>query len=151
MLLKKELIKVGVEAADAEEALKLVAQGFVEHGYAHPSFPQAVADRELVFATGLPAAGMDIALPHSDSVHVIQTALAIATIKTPVAFKMMGSSDTVLHPKILFMLGIAEAHAQIAMLQRLMALLDEGELLAACYACTTPDEVYALMADRIGD
>lgn len=151
MLLKKELIKVGVEAADAEEALKLVAQGFVDHGYAKPTFPQAVADRELVFATGLPAAGMDIALPHSDSIHMIKTSLAIATIKEPVPFKMMGSSDVMLHPKILFMLGIAETHAQIEMLQRLMAILDERELLAACYACATPDEVYDLMAERIGE
>lgn len=151
MLLKKELIKVGVEAADAEEALKLVAQGFVDHGYAKPTFPQAVADRELVFATGLPAAGMDIALPHADSIHVIQTSLAIATIKEPKPFKMMGSSDVTLYPKIFFMLGIAETHAQIAMLQRLMDILGERELLAACYACTTPDEIYDLMAERIGE
>ena len=50
MLLKKELIKVGVEAKDAEEALKTVAQGFVDAGYAKDSFPQAVCDREVVFA-----------------------------------------------------------------------------------------------------
>ena len=49
------------------------------------------------------------------------------------------------------MLGIAETHAQIAMLQRLMDILGERELLAACYACTTPDEIYDLMAERIGE
>ena len=150
MLLKKELIKVGVEASSADEALKVVAQGFVDHGYAKASFPQAVADREVIFATALPAAGMDVAIPHSDTIHVNQTSIAIATLKTPVEFKMMGSPDVVLHPKVLFMLGIAEAHAQIEMLQRLMGLLRDGETLAACYAAATPDEVYDLMAEKIG-
>ena len=151
VLLKKELIKVGVEAKDAEEALKTVAQGFVDAGYAKDSFPQAVCDREVVFATGLPAVGMDIASPHSDSIHVNQTCIGIATIKNPVEFKMMGSPEITLHPKILFMLAIAEAHAQIEMLQKLMGILQEEELLKACYACTTADEVYDLMAERIGD
>lgn len=150
MLLKKELIKVGVEANGAEEALKAVAQGFVDGGYAKDTFPQAVADREVVFATGLPAVGMDIAIPHSDSVHVNQTSLGIATVKSDVEFKMMGSPDVTLHPKIIFMLAIAEAHAQIETLQRLMGLIREGELLSEAYACTTADQVYDLMAERIG-
>jgi len=151
MLLKKELIRVGIEAEDAEEALKTVAQGFVDNGYAKESFPQAVCDREVVYATGLPAIGMDIAIPHSDSIHVNQTCIGIATLKTPVEFKMMGSPEITLHPKIFFMLAIAEAHAQIEMLQKLMGILQEEELLKACYACTTPDEVYDLMAERIGE
>lgn len=151
MLLKKELIRVGLEPANADELLHEVAQGFVDAGYAKPSFPQAVADREIIFATGLPAAGMDIALPHSDSIHVNETSIAIATVRTPVPFKMMGSPEVTLMPKVIFMLGIAEAHAQLAMLQRLMGLLQEEDMLAACYACQTPDEVYDLMAERIGD
>lgn len=150
MLLKRELIRVGVEARDAEEALKTVAQGFVDQGYALPSFPQAVADREVLYATGLPAAGMDVAIPHADRVHVRKEALGIATVREPVAFKMMGSPTTVLHPKILFMLAVSEPHAQIDALQQLMALLRDAELLAACYACDNADAVYELMAARIG-
>lgn len=150
MLLKRELIRVGVEAQSADEALMAVAQGFVDHGYAKSTFPQAVADRELVYPTGLPAEGMDIALPHADSTHVNKTSLAIATLATPVPFKMMGSDDTILHPKILFMLGIAEPHAQLEMLQRLMGILHEGDLLQVCYNCATADDVYELMAARIG-
>ena len=150
MLLKRELIKVGVEARDAEGALRAVAQGFVEHGYALPSFPQAVVDREVVYATGLPAAGMDVALPHADSAHALETSLAIATLREPVTFKMMGSPAITLQPKILFMMAVTEAHAQIDALQRLMALLREADLLAACYACDSADEVFDLMATRIG-
>ena len=32
-----------------------------------------------------------------------------------------------------------------------MGILQEEELLKACYACTTADEIYDLMAERIGD
>ena len=136
MLLKKELILIGVESDNADNAIVTAAQPFVSAGYAKPTFPQAVADRELMYATGLPAAGMDIAMPHAARDHV--------------TFRMMGDPSTTLHPKILFTLAIAEAHAELAMIQRIMAMLEDGELLAACCAATTPDELYDLMAERIG-
>ncbi len=150
MLLKKELILIGVESDNADNAIVTAAQPFVSAGYAKPTFPQAVADRELMYATGLPAAGMDIAMPHAARDHVTQTAVGIATLKSDVTFRMMGDPSTTLHPKILFTLAIAEAHAELAMIQRIMAMLEDGELLAACCAATTPDELYDLMAERIG-
>ena len=72
MILKKELIKLAVEATDSEEALRTVAQGFVDNGYAKDTYPQAIVERERVFATGLPAPAFDIAIPHCDSEHVIK-------------------------------------------------------------------------------
>ena len=42
MILKKELIKLAVEATDSEEALRTVAQGFVDNGYAIVTYPQAI-------------------------------------------------------------------------------------------------------------
>ena len=71
MILKKELIKLAVEATDSEEALRIVAQGFVDNGYAKDTYPQAIVERERVFATGLPAPAFDIAIPHCDSEHVM--------------------------------------------------------------------------------
>ena len=149
MLLKRELIMVGVEAKDADEALLTISQRFVDAGYAKPTFPQAVADREAIYATGLPAAGMDVAIPHAEGVHVIDEAIGIATMRTPVEFKMMGSPEIRLRPKILFVLAVRDAHAQLDVLQRLMDLIRDEDMLAACYACETPDEVYDLMLAHV--
>ena len=151
MLLKRELVQVGLEAADANEALRQVAQPFADHGYAKPRFPQAVIDRELMFPTGLPARGVDVAIPHADASYVIKDSLAIATLRNPVTFRMMGGgADALVQPRILFMLGIVDARTHLEALQRLMDLLNDEELLAACLACASPDELYELMAERIG-
>ena len=150
MLLKKELISVGVEAKDAEEVLLSVAEKFVASGYVEVGFPQAVADREAIFPTGLPAAGMDVAIPHTEDPYVIEPALSIVTMREPVEFKMMGSPEILLMPKILFVLAVTSAHSYLEVLQRLIELIHDEDVLAACYACATADEVYDLMAPLIG-
>ena len=150
MILKKELILLAVEAADSEEALRIVAQGFVDSGYAKDTYPGAIVDRERVFATGLPAPAFDIAIPHCDSEHVIKPGVGIATLKDPVAFHMMGDPETILHPKVLFMLALTEPHSQLEMLQKLIGVIQDAELLEKIAACNDADALYDLMAPVLG-
>lgn len=150
MILKKELILLVVEAADSEEALRIVAQGFVDSGYAKDTYPGAIVDRERVFATGLPAPAFDIAIPHCDSEHVIKPGVGIATLKDPVAFHMMGDPETILHPKVLFMLALTEPHGQLEMLQKLIGVIQDAELLEKIAACNDADALYGLMAPVLG-
>ena len=151
MILKEELVKVGLVAKDAEDALRQVAQGFVDAGYGKATYPQAIVDREKVYPTGLPVEAYDIAIPHCSADNVSSTAVAIATLKEPVEMRMMGDPDTVLHPQAFFMLGIAEAHSQVGMLQRIIDCIQDADLLKRLYACETPHELYELMVDKIGD
>ena len=150
MILKKELIRLAVEAADSEEALRIVAQGFVDSGYAKDTYPGAIVDRERVFATGLPAPAFDIAIPHCDSEHVIKPGVGIATLKNPVAFHMMGDPEIILHPKVLFMLALTEPHGQLEMLQKLIGVIQDTELLEKIAACNDADALYDLMAPVLG-
>jgi PTS system galactitol-specific IIA component len=150
MILKKELIRLAVEVADSEEALRIVAQGFVDSGYAKDTYPGAIVDRERVFATGLPAPAFDIAIPHCDSEHVIKPGVGIATLKDPVAFHMMGDPETILHPKVLFMLALTEPHGQLEMLQKLIGVIQDAELLEKIAACNDADALYGLMAPVLG-
>lgn len=150
MILKKELIRLAIEAADSEEALRIVAQGFVDSGYAKDTYPGAIVDRERVFATGLPAPAFDIAIPHCDSEHVIKPGVGIATLKDPVAFHMMGDPETILHPKVLFMLALTEPHGQLEMLQKLIGVIQDAELLEKIAACNDADALYDLMAPVLG-
>ena len=150
MILKKGLIKLAVEATDSEEALRAVAQGFVDNGYAKDTYPQAIVERERVFATGLPAPAFDIAIPHCDSEHVIKPGIGIATLKDSVAFQMMGDSETILHPKVLFMLALTEPHGQLEMLQKLIGVIQDAKLLEKIGACKDVDALYELMAPVLG-
>ena len=151
MILKRELIKVGLEAKDAEDALRTMAQGFVDAGYAKESYPQGIIEREVVFPTGLPCEVSDIAIPHCDSRHVIEKCVGIATLTEPIEMKMMGDPDTTLHPQVLFMLGIKEAHGQLEMLQQLIAVIQDKDRMEALLACKDADELYDLMAPVLGE
>lgn len=150
MILKKELIKIGIEATDADDAILKCAQCFVDEGFAKDAFPQGVADREVIFATGLPGAGVDVAIPHADGIHALEPAVGIATLASDVPFRMMGDPSSVLHPKILFTLCLPEPSAQLTCLQKIMGILNDGELLASCASAATPDEVFALMSPLLG-
>ena len=54
-MLRKELIRLDVEAKTAEEALRIMAGLFVESGVAKPSYPDAIVAREAQYPTALPA------------------------------------------------------------------------------------------------
>ena len=53
MVLRKELVQVHQKYASQEEALRSIAQTFVDLGVVKESFPQAIIDREAVYPTGL--------------------------------------------------------------------------------------------------
>lgn len=151
MILKKELIQIGLDCPDADSALREVARAFVDNGFATEGYPQAIIDREQVYPTALPGAAFDIAMPHCDAKYINKTGVAVITLKNPVEMKMMGDPDTTLHPKMFFMLGIADPHGQVEMLQRLIAVIQDADLLNQAYACQDVDALYDLMAPKLGD
>ena len=113
MFLRKELIKVGLDAADEEDALRQMSAEFVALGVAKDSFPEALLERERVYPTGLPAIAFDIAIPHCASENVKETSMGVAVLAHPVEFLQMGSPEITLHPEILFMLAIKDPKKQI--------------------------------------
>lgn len=147
MLLRKELIRVNVDAGDREETLAYLAGEFVKTGLVKESFPQAIIERERVYPTGLPAIAFDIAIPHCASENVNETSMAVATLAHPVEWLQMGSPEITLHPQVLFMLAIKDPKKQIEMLQKLMGVLQNAELLEGIRASVDADEIYSLLAD----
>lgn len=82
MFLRKELIKVDLDAADEEDALRQMSAEFVALGVAKDSFPEALLERERVYPTGLPAIAFDIAIPHCASENVNETSMGVAILAT---------------------------------------------------------------------
>lgn len=155
MLLRRELINIGIEADTADEAIQLASRCFVDAGFALPSFPQAVCDRELVFPTGIsrdeiPGAPFDVAMPHAEGRHVVTSSVGVSVVARPVDFRSMHDRDLVVRPRVLFVLGIAEPAKQIGVLQRVTRLVQEEGLLAACADCASADELFDLLSGRLG-
>ncbi len=144
-MLKKELIKIGIDCKDAEEVIRTLAQAFVDTGVVKESFIEAVVEREKVYPTGLPAVAFDIAIPHTVSEHVIEPAMAVGVLAHPVKFSQMGSPDIKLHPQLLFMLAITDPKEQITLLRKIMKLLQNEELLNNVKNAKTPEEIMDLL------
>jgi PTS system galactitol-specific IIA component len=148
-LLDKRIIHLNIVAKTSEEALDALSIKMYKAGYVKDSYMEAIKVREREFATGLPANGMGIAIPHTDIIHVNQPAVGIGILQNSVKFQMMGAHETDIEVEILFMLALNKAHSQIEMLQKLMALIQDDIVLRAMKQCQTTQEVLKLLEDKI--
>lgn len=144
-MLKKELIKLNLEAETSEQALRTLAQVFVENGVVKESYPDAIVVREGKYPTGLPATAFDIAVPHTFAEHVNEPAIGVGVLAHPVVFQQMGSPEITLHPEVLFMLAIKDPKDQIKLLRKIMKLIQNPEALNQVRAAQSEDEVFSIL------
>ena len=146
MVLRKELVQVHQKYASQEEALRSIAQTFVDLGVVKESFPQAIIDREAVYPTGLPA------ISHCDSDHVNESAIGAVVLDEPVEFEMMGGmGDGPLSVRLIFMLAIKDPKAQVPTLQKMMAIIQNQQLLKDIREADTAEEAFDLIAPELAE
>ncbi|MVB10106.1 PTS system fructose-specific EIIABC component [Caprobacter fermentans] len=144
-MLSRNLIRLNLDVKSKEEAIRILAEDFVEAGVVKESFVDAVLEREQESPTALPAVAYDVAIPHTVSAHVITPAMNVAVLKHPVEFQQMGSPDVTLHPQVLFMLAISDPKDQLSLLRRIMKMLQNKDLLNQIRAAKSEDEIYGLL------
>ncbi|MFT8325059.1 PTS sugar transporter subunit IIA [Oenococcus sicerae] len=124
-LLGKQIIELDLDATSNYDAIKKISKQLVDNGLAKNSFQEAILNREMNFPTGLDTGSYGVAIPHTDSVHVVEDQIAFARLKNPVVFKQMGDGTNV-NVKFVFILALKEAHSQLSMLQTLMNLFQNS-------------------------
>lgn len=143
------LVVMNLEASSDQEALDILAHKLLEWGYVKESYVQAVKDREKTFATGLAFEIMGIALPHTDSVHVIRQSIAIGVLKKPVTFKEMGTENDHVNVELIFMLAIKKSETQIDFLGKMLDVFQGQEKLKNIKNATSPEEITKLFKQYI--
>ena len=129
-LLKIEHIRVGIEAVDAQDAIRKLSVPFIETGYVAPEFADDVWQREQTFPTGLPTQPLAVAIPHADPDHVKKSGVCIGVLKSPIRFAQMGTDgSTGLDVHVIFLLAIKEKEKQVEMIQQLMRLIQSPSLV----------------------
>ena len=156
MLLRKDLIRIGLKGSTSEEVERNFAAVFVEVGVGKSNYPDAIVAREKDYPTALPAAAFDIAIPHTYAEYVNEEAMGIAILEHPVEFKQMGSPEITLYPQLLFMLAIIDPKNQLKTLQNIVKIVQSDDLLFQVKNAKTADEVYdilepALKIERDGE
>lgn len=130
-MIEKKIIKLKVKnLKNSKEVLSSLADCLIEEKIVKSSFKNAVLERENSYPTGLQFDGYGIALPHTDSEHVIKSQIAIMTLEKPVKFVEMASSDKEIDAKTIFMLALKDSNQHIKILQKVMELLQDKQAMS---------------------
>lgn len=123
------LFKAKVRAEKDREVIKRLGKQLYEEGYVKDSYIGAVIEREKELPTGLKTGSINVAIPHTDIMHVNETFLAIATLENPVKFRLMEDPSQEVDIDIVFLLGVKQPKEQTKLLSALMAIFKDDQSL----------------------
>ncbi len=145
----EKLILVNESINTREEIIQKLGGLLFENGYVKDTYTHAVLHREITYPTGLPARVAGVAVPHTDTEHVIKPAIAIATLANPIPFYMMGSPDVEVKVEIIIMLAIHDAKLVIPVLRKIIFILENDAALTKIKEAKTKSEIKQAMLDHI--
>lgn len=148
-LFTKDLILLDYETNSKEEILRHMAGILEEKEYVKDTFYENLIKREGIYPTGLKANDIEIAIPHTDSIHVKKGAVFFARLKNPVVFKEMGTGENDVNVKLIFMLLIHDPKAQVNTLSNLMGIFSQKERLEILNTSNDLDEIYKNLSELI--
>lgn len=146
----EDLIICGVDAADAEDAIRQVGRLLYQKGFVKETYIDAVAAREKEYPTGLQLKNMAVAMPHTAGVHVNTPAVCVAKLAHPVVFAHMGDPETKVQAELLFMMAIQNPDAQIETLQKVMKVFTDEAAVAEFKAADDKMSLYRAAKAHIG-
>lgn len=123
----KELTYLDKVFNDTDEYFAFMYDELLTKGYVETSFLEAIKKREKIFPTGLPIPNNPVAIPHCDEDNIKKSFISVCRLKSPIQFVEMGTEDSHLDVKIIFMLGLrAHDGEQVELLQQLISsFMDE--------------------------
>lgn len=146
--LQPEAILLDVEAENSDEVIGLLGTELLKLGLVKDDFIDAALQREATMPTGLPLGGdVNAAIPHVDIEYVNQSALALATLKSPVIFRNMVDSDEEVPVQLVIMLALDAPKSQIEMLQQISLILQQPAVITSIMEAKTTADVIAAVSD----
>lgn len=147
--LDEKLVILNLRASHREEVIRELANLLHEFGAVRAPYAEAVCERERRYPTGLPTAGVYVAIPHADATHVDFAAIAVATCKPPVPFGNMANPEQELPVELVIMAALPDGAGQVLMLKRLADAFGEPETLLALRDAETAEGCLRLLKERV--
>jgi len=147
--IEEHLILVKEKVTSREEIIRKLGNMLFENGYVKNTYTQAVLDREIKYPTGLQARVTGVAIPHTDTEHVLIPAVAIATLENPVIFNGMGMPDTEVEVDTILMLAIHNPKSVVSILRKVIFILEDDEALTKMRFAKTKLEIKNIMTNHI--
>jgi PTS system galactitol-specific IIA component len=141
-LFDEKMMQVNAQAANTEEAIKLLGGMMASEGFVEEAYWEDVYKREQTFPTGLPTQPVAIAIPHADPDRVVKSGIAIAVFSQPVKFRIMGSNDPdELDVPVVFMLALKDFKQQTAVIRDLLTLIQSKTIISDIYSAKSTKEI----------
>lgn len=144
--LNKDLIINNLEAESTDDIFHALSEMLLKYGFVKNSYFNGLVVRESKFPTGLTLGRYNVAIPHTDAMHVIKPTIAIVTLKHPVAFNNM-DGDGQVNVNIVFGMVLNEPHSQVMMLQQLMFLIQNEDILKNMHEAKDRKELYDIVSN----
>lgn len=145
-MFKKALVFSKLDVTNYAEVITTLGTQMETLGYVKDTYVPAVLKREEGFPTGLRMGEYGIAIPHTESDHVHQTELAIATLKEAVPVHSMIDPSQVIHVSLVILMAVKDPSGQVRMLSKLMKLFQNVDMLKTLEATSNAHEMYQILS-----
>lgn len=128
--LNENLILVKETVKDREEIIRKLGGLLYDNSFVKDSYTKAVLERESVFPTGIATSVTGVAIPHTDSIHVNRSAIAIATLERPIVFEAMGYPEkSINNVRLVMMLAIQDPKKVMEVIRQIMKIFTTESIL----------------------
>lgn len=137
------------EASSPAEVEAQLAAVLEKQGYVKDSFVPALLAREQEYPTALEVGKHNVAIPHTDAEHTLKGAVCVGILEKPVTWQRMDDSDESCDVDFVVMLALNDPHDHLDMLQKVIALVQDQDLVGRIVAEKDHAAVAALVAPRL--
>lgn len=146
--IKEDLIEINYETDTVESVLRYMSQKLCNKGYAKSTFVQAILEREKEFPSALPFEGKAIAIPHTDSIHVLNSVIYFLRLKNPIMFRSMGNPQEYIEVYFISMFAFANKELIGDMLTTLINTYQDNQFLEMLWNSDS-QEIYKQLKMRL--
>ena len=111
-----------------EEAIKTAYEALYSKHFVKETFLQGCIEREKIYPTGL-MTEVPVAIPHTDSIHVITPAICVLRLQSPVLFHNMETPETVVPAQFVFCMALKSGDDQVDMLRAILNTAQNKDFL----------------------
>lgn len=149
-LFDSKLIKLNQEFESQRELFEYVSDILEEENYTEDTFFDAIREREKVFPTGLQTDMVNLAIPHTDVLHVKRPFIFVVTLNKPIKFIQMGTFDECVDIDTVFVLGIKEPQEQVGLLSNIMTQFRNKYFIDAFNGIVNISKMEELLKNEFG-
>lgn len=138
-----------IDAETPTDVERQLAEKLHAGGFVRDTFADALIEREKEYPTALEVGEHNVAIPHTEAEHTIKGAVAVGVLRHPATWHRMDDTDETCEVEFVVMLAVNNPHDHLELLQKVIALVQDQELIGRVLNATGAKEVVSLVGPRL--